>query len=85
MDVRNSLSLSSSNYSEEKINVILNKVIATESKEEIAYSIIQKVLDNDFHTIKFSFRKELNLPASGSAASRAWGTGTGGYHSWGAA
>lgn len=55
MDVVNSFSLNSSNYKEENINVILNKVIITESKEEIANSIVQKVLDNDFHTIRFSF------------------------------
>ena len=55
MDVVNSFSLNSSNYKEENISVILNKLIVTESKENIAESIIQHVLDNDFHTIRFSF------------------------------
>lgn len=55
MDVVNSFSLNTSNYREENINVVLNKLIVTESKEDIAESIIQHVLDNGFHTIKFSF------------------------------
>lgn len=54
MDVVNSFSMSSSNYKEENINVILNKLIVTESKEYIVENIIQHVLDNDFHTIRFS-------------------------------
>ena len=55
IDVVNSFSLSSSNYSEENINVVLNKLIVTENKDDIAENIIQHVLDNNFHTIRFSF------------------------------
>lgn len=55
MDVVNSISLNSSNYRNENIKVILNKAIVTESKEDIAADIIQKVLNNDFHTIRFCF------------------------------
>lgn len=55
MDAVNSFSLNSANYKEENINVILNKVIVTENKEVIAKSIVQHILDNDFHTIKFIF------------------------------
>lgn len=55
IDVRNSISISSSNYNEENINIILNKLIVTESKEDISNNIIQRVLDNSFNTIKFSF------------------------------
>lgn len=55
MDVVNSFSINSSNYSEENINVVLNKLIVTESKEDIANSIIEKVIENDFHTIRFSY------------------------------
>lgn len=47
--------MSDLNYREENINVILNKIIVTDSKEEIAYSIIRKVLNNDFCAIKFRF------------------------------
>ena len=52
MDVVNSFSMGSSNYRDEDIKVILNKLIVTESKDEIANDIIQRVLDNSFHTIK---------------------------------
>lgn len=55
MDVVNSFSMGSSNYRDEDIKVILNKLIVTESKDEIANDIIQRVLDNSFHTIRFSF------------------------------
>lgn len=55
MDVVNSFSLNSSNNREENINVILNKLIITENEEEIANNIVQGVLDNSFHTIRFSF------------------------------
>lgn len=55
MDVVNSMSLNSANYKEENINVVLNKLVVVESKEGIAESIIQHVLDNDFHSIRFSF------------------------------
>ena len=56
MDVVNSMSLNSYNYREENIRVILNKIIITEKEKEIARDIIQHILDNDFHTIKFSFK-----------------------------
>lgn len=55
MDVVHSFSINSPNYKEENIIVILNKAIVTESKERIADNIIQRVLNNDFHTIRFSF------------------------------
>lgn len=35
--------------------MILNRLTVTENKEEIAENIIQHVLDNNFHTIRFSF------------------------------
>lgn len=47
--------MNSSNYKQERINVILNKLIVTDCKEEIADTIIKKTLDNDFHTIRFNF------------------------------
>lgn len=55
IDVGNSFSMNSSNYKQERINVILNKLIVTDCKEEIADTIIKKTLDNDFHTIRFNF------------------------------
>lgn len=55
MDVRNSFATNSSNYKQERINVVLNKLIVTNSNEELAQIIIQKVLENDFHTIRFDF------------------------------
>jgi len=55
MDVGNSFSISSANYREERINVILNKLVVTDSKEKTAETVIQHVLDNDFHSIRFSF------------------------------
>ena len=55
MDVVNSISFGNSNYHEKNINVVLNKAIVTQSKEDIADEIVQKVLDNDLHTIRFSF------------------------------
>lgn len=55
MDVVNSYSFSSARFLDESINVSLNKIIITEYKEDIAKDIIQRVLNNDFHTIKFNF------------------------------
>ena len=55
MDVVNSISFGNSNYREENVNVVLNKMIVAESKDDIADEIVQKILDNDFHTIRFSF------------------------------
>ena len=55
MDVVNSISFGNSNYHEKNINVVLNKAIVTQSKEDIADEIVQKVLDNDLHTIRLSF------------------------------
>lgn len=55
IDVVNSMSLNSANYKAENINVILNKLVVVESKEGIAESIIQHVLNNDFHSIRFNF------------------------------
>lgn len=56
MDCDNSWSFSNSNqYYEESINVFLNKLVVTDSNEEIAEEIIQKVIVNDFKRIKFSF------------------------------
>lgn len=55
MDVGSSFSISSANYKEERINVILNKLVFTDSKEKTAETVIQHVLDNDFHSIRFSF------------------------------
>ncbi len=55
MDVVNSISLNSANYRQECLTVAMNTMIVTDNKEETANAIIQHVLDNDFHTIKFSF------------------------------
>ena len=55
IDVGNSFSFNCSNYKQEHISVILNRLIVTDCKEEIANIIIRKVLDNDFHTIRFNF------------------------------
>lgn len=55
MDVVDSLSFSCANFLDEDIRVILNKMIVTEDAEDIAEDIIQRVLGNDFHTIKFNF------------------------------
>lgn len=55
MDVVNSFSMGGSNYKDENIKVVLNKLIITESEDEIANDILQRVLDNSFHTIRFSF------------------------------
>ncbi|MCM1561929.1 MAG: hypothetical protein NC123_20725, partial [Butyrivibrio sp.] len=55
MDIRSSFSVNSANYKAERINVILNKLIVTDSKEKTAETVIQHVLDNDFHSIRFSF------------------------------
>ncbi len=65
MDVRSSFSTSSANYKAERINVILNKLIVTGSQEKTAETVIQHVLNNDFHSIRFSFNggypNELNV------------------------
>lgn len=65
MDVVNSMTLTSSNYKSERITVILNKLFVDDNKEEIAKDIIQKVISNDFHTIKFNldngYPNELNV------------------------
>lgn len=65
MDVMNSISLNSANYRQECLTVVMNTMIVTDSNEEIANTIIQHVLDNDFHAIRFSFDNgypnELNI------------------------
>jgi len=55
MDVVNSISLNSANYRQERLTVAMNTMIVTDNKEDTANTIIQHVLNNDFHTIKFSF------------------------------
>lgn len=55
MDVVNSFSFSSDNFLEESIKVSLNTIFVTDKKEDIAENIIQCVLDNSFHTIRFNF------------------------------
>lgn len=55
MDVVNSISLNSTNYRQERLTVTINTMTVPDSKEDTANTIIHHVLDNDFHTVKFSF------------------------------
>lgn len=55
MDVVNCFSFSCANFLAEDIRVNLNKIVVAEAAEDIAESIIQRVLDNGFHTVKFNF------------------------------
>ena len=54
MDVLSTSSTRSDNWYEERIYVIADKAL-TLNKEECAKEIIQRVLDNSFHSICFSF------------------------------
>ena len=56
MDILNASSTQSDNWYEESISVIADKALVTD-KEECAKEIIQRVLDNSFHSIQFSFAK----------------------------
>lgn len=55
MDAVNSFSFSTANFMDESIRVDLNQLIVTDDAEDIAKNIIQRVLANDFHTIRFCF------------------------------
>lgn len=55
MDAVQCISMTASNYYQERITVVLNKLVVTESEEEIAEEIIEKVIANDFYRMKFSF------------------------------
>lgn len=51
----NCISMTASNYYQERLTVVLNKLVLTKSEEEAAKEIIRKVIANDFYKMKFSF------------------------------
>lgn len=53
MDVYNTISITSSNYHEEHISVIVNRLLVAD-KESCADHILQKCRENSFQNIRFS-------------------------------